>query len=325
MKRALLFLLALALLGTGLTGCGGTATATAPGSDTPSVVCTVFPLWDWTRNLLGDRAEARLLMDSGVDMHSFQPGVDDMVAIASCDLLIYVGGESDDWIADALAERTNPRQVALNLMEVLGEAALAEETVEGMQGPAEAENENDEHIWLSLGKARTLCAAIAEALCRLDPAGAESYRSNLSAYDGALAKLEADYASFSAALHEQTPDPYLIFADRFPFRYLTTELDLGYYAAFSGCSAETEASFETVAFLTGKAEALGVPAIFVTESPIPGVAETVVRSAGTPLEIKTLDSLQSVNRARIEAGATYLGIMEGNLETLRGVFRTEEG
>lgn len=315
-RRALALLLCLGLLALALAGCGNGGGSTATDDVKLSVVATIFPVWDWTRNVLGDDPagpELRLLLSDGVDMHSFQPGVEDLVTISSCDLLIYVGGESDQWIEDALAESVNPNQRALSLLEVLGDSALAEELREGMQG--EADGAPDEHIWLSPRFAETLTGAIAEALSALDPARSEVYRANAETYQAELVPLAERCAAIAGS-----PGGCLLVADRFPFRYLTEDCGLDYYAAFSGCSAETGASFETVTFLAERLEALGLRAVCVTESPVPGVAEAVLRAAGDArAEIVTLDSLQSVTREQIAAGTTYAAVMEGNLDVIERI------
>ncbi len=313
MRRALLCLVLAALL----CGCAGVSGAPAEGDGKLSVVATVFPLYDWTRNLLGasEAVELTLLLDSGVDMHSFQPGVDDLMRVASCDLLIYVGGESDDWIADALAESSNPRQRALNLLDILGDAALDEELREGMQG--EAEDTPDEHIWLSPRRAALLCRSIAAALSELDPAGAAAYEQNCAAYLEALGDLEEKCETIARLASETEPRPCLIVADRFPFRYLTEDCGLDYYAAFPGCSAETGASFETVRFLADQLDRRGGGLLFTTEAPIPGVAEAVARTANrADVRVLELDSMQSVTRRDVDGGETYLGVMERDLQIL---------
>ncbi|MCR4935444.1 MAG: metal ABC transporter substrate-binding protein [Oscillospiraceae bacterium] len=321
MRRALLCLVLAALL----CGCAGVSGAPAEGDGKLSVVATVFPLYDWTRNLLGasEDVELTLLLDGGVDMHSFQPGVDDLMRVASCDLLIYVGGESDDWIADALAASTKPRQRALNLLELLDAAALTEELREGMQG--EAEDTPDEHIWLSPRRAALLCRSIAAALSELDPAGAAAYEQTCASYLEALGELEADCAALARLAAEAEVRPCLVVADRFPFRYLTEDCGLDYYAAFPGCSAETGASFETVRFLARKLDERGGGLLFTTENPIPGVAETVARTAQTEdVQLLTLDSMQSVTHADVEGGETYLAVMRRNLDALTEAFGTKE-
>lgn len=313
MRRALLCLVLAALL----CGCALVPGAPAEGDGKLSVVATVFPLYDWTRNLLGasETVELTLLLDGGVDMHSFQPGVDDLMRVASCDLLIYVGGESDDWIADSLAASTKPRQRALNLLDILGDAALDEELREGMQG--EAEDTPDEHIWLSPRRAALLCRSIAAALSELDPAGAAAYEQNCAAYLEALGLLEAKCETIARLASETEPRPCLIVADRFPFRYLTEDCGLDYYAAFPGCSAETGASFETVRFLADQLDRRGGGLLFTTEAPIPGVADAVARTANrADVRVLELDSMQSVTRSDIAGGESYLGVMERNLDVL---------
>ena len=213
------------------------------------VVTTIFPIYDWVREIAGDtgNTEITLLLDSGVDLHSFQPSAQDILKVATCDLFIYVGGESDEWAEDALAEAVNPDMVVISLVEALGENAKAEEIVEGMQAEEEEEEgeegeeeeeEIDEHVWLSLRNAQVFTSAIADALAQKDPANADSYRANAEAYGAKLAALDAAYAgTVDSAAHKT-----LLFGDRFPFRYLTDDYGLTYYAAFAGCSAETEAS-----------------------------------------------------------------------------------
>lgn len=307
MKRLLSAVLAAVLLVSMLAGCGA-APAEEPGE--LKIVTTIFPLYDWTKNLLGDRADEvslTMLLDDGVDMHSFQPSVSDMITVSSCDLLIYVGGESDAWVADALKERANPDMIALNLMDVLGDRALQEELVEGMQG--EAEDAADEHIWLSLRNAEFLCAAIRDALIELDGEHSRAYEAAFAAYDTKLQQLDAEYASSldAAALHT------LIVADRFPFRYLVEDYGLDYYAAFSGCEAETEASFATVIFLAGKADELGVGNLCVIETSDGKLARTVNENTkNRDLNILTLHSMQG------DVGdGDYLSLMEQNLNVLK--------
>ena len=307
MKKTLVLFLAAALLLTSLGGCGS---APAKEEGKLHVVTTIFPLYDWTKNLLGEQADhirLTMLLDDGVDMHSFQPSVSDMITVSSCDLLIYVGGESDAWITDALTERANPNMIALNLMDVLGDRALEEELVEGMEG--EAEDVPDEHIWLSLKNAVILCAAIRDALIELDGEHSRSYEAAYAVYESRLRQLDADYraAVDGAALHT------LLFADRFPFRYLTEDYGLDYYAAFAGCEAETEASFATVIFLAGKADELGLKNVCVIETSDGKLARTVIENTkGGTLGVLTLHSMQGK-----VGGGDYLSLMEQNLTVLK--------
>ena len=287
------------------------------------VVTTIFPIYDWVREIAGDtgNTEITLLLDSGVDLHSFQPSAQDILKVATCDLFIYVGGESDEWAEDALAEAVNPDMVVISLVEALGENAKAEEIVEGMQAEEEEEEgeegeeeEIDEHVWLSLRNAQVFTSAIADALAQKDPANADSYRANAEAYGAKLAALDAAYAgAVDSAAHKT-----LLFGDRFPFRYLTDDYGLTYYAAFVGCSAETEASFGTVIFLAKKTDELQLPAVLTIEGKDHRIAETIIGStADKNRKLLTLNSMQGTTANDIEQGATYLKIMEDNLEVLK--------
>lgn len=329
MKRIITLLLAFTLLLGTLTGCGAPGNpgaADAAGEkddDSLKIVTTIFPEYDWVMNILGDKAgeaDVAMLLDNGVDLHSFQPASDDVMRIAQCDLFIYVGGESDEWVEDALKEATNENMITLNLLEVLGEKVKEEEVVEGMEAEEEGEEgeeegpEYDEHVWLSLKNTQILCDAIEEALAKLDPENADLYRANADAYKAELAALDAEYEK---AVEDATVKT-LLFGDRFPFRYLTDDYGLDYYAAFVGCSAETEASFETIVFLADKTEELKLPAIMKIEGNNPEIAETIrSNTAKKDQQILTLDSMQSTTSEDVKNGTTYLSVMRQNLEVLR--------
>ena len=292
-----------------------------------TIVAATFPLYDWTRQVLGDHsnAELTLLMDSGVDLHSFNPTAQDILRVASCDLFIYVGGESDEWVEDAQKHLINQDQIAVSLLETLGEAAKKEELVEGMQAEDhdhehdehdedddhdEDEAEYDEHVWLSLRNAQLFTQAIADALGQLDAENADAYQANAAAYIAKLQDLDARYADMRAQAAYDT----ILFGDRFPFRYLADDYDLHYYAAFSGCSAETEASFQTIVFLAGKTDELGLPAVLTIEGTDHRIAETIVQStADKNQQVLTVDSMQGTTAKAINDGVTYLGVMEKNL------------
>ena len=322
----LAFVLALSLLSV-----SGTASAEeAAAAPKKRIVTTIFPIYDWVMNVLGEQAEnaeVSMLLDNGVDLHSYQPTADDIVRISGCDLFIYVGGESDEWVRGALQEATNKNMTVINLIEALGDSVKEEELVEGMEHDhdheqeedhdhdAEAEEaEYDEHVWLSLKNAAVLCRAIAEALGQIDRENAACYTANAEAYTEKLNTLDAQYqaAVDAAALHT------LLFADRFPFRYLADDYGLDYYAAFAGCSAETEASFETIIFLAGKLDELGLPAVLQIESADGSIARTVVESTQSrDQQILTMDSMQSTTAKDVADGANYLSIMEKNLDVLK--------
>lgn len=301
----------------GLCACG----KEAKQEGTVRVVATIFPLYDWTKQVVGDTNEhvdVRLLLDRGVDMHSYQPSVDDIMLIADCDVFIYVGGESDAWVTDALRQATNKDMVVVNLMERLGDRAKTEETVEGMQADEDEHEdegeEYDEHIWLSLKNGVFCCEQIRDALCRADSAHADGYRTHTADYCEKLTALDDEYQKAVGASSAKT----LLFGDRFPFRYLVEDYGIRYYAAFAGCSAETEASFETIVFLANKVDELGLKNILVTESADGSVAATIRENTKTKNQtILTLDSMQSVTAENISSGTSYYKVMQDNLSILR--------
>lgn len=318
MKKILALLLALWIPAAVLSGCAPQDDSAA--SNKLNIVTTIFPAYDWVREILGaetDRAEITTLLDSGVDLHSYQPTVDDIVKISDCDLFLYVGGESDGWVDDALKNAPNKDRKVIRLLDVLGDSAKAEETVEGMQEEEhdhEEEAEYDEHIWLSLKNAQVLVAAISEALQETDPARKDAYAANAAAYAEKLSALDGEYRAAVDSGKYKT----LLFGDRFPFRYLADDYGLDYYAAFPGCSAETEASFETVSFLAGKMDALGLPCVLTIEGTQHKIAETIVQNtAQKNQQILTMDSMQAVTANDAASGVSYLSIMEKNLSVLK--------
>lgn len=256
-------------------------------------------------------------MDSGADLHSYQPSVKDIMDIASCDLFIYVGGESDSWVDETLEQTDRPGREVLSLLEVLGDAAKEEETVEGMETHGENDShgaEYDEHVWLSLKNAGIFCGAIAEKLAEIDPDHGEVYRENAKVYQGKLSSLDRQYQDVVDA----APQKLILFGDRFPFRYLVDDYGLSYYAAFAGCSAESEVSFQTVAFLAEKVDEKNLSSVLVIKGGDQKIAETICQNTRSGNEkILVMDSLQSTTGEEIQQGAAYLPIMEENLNVLK--------
>ena len=506
MKKMIPLFLVLTMAVGLLAGCGKKNAAETGESDSNklSVVTTIFPEYDWVKEILGDKAESTdltVLLDNGVDLHSYQPTADDIVKISDCDLFIYVGGESDGWVEDALKESTNKDMKVIDLLEVLGDSVKTEETVEGMQETEHAhdhskevstfedhevqdrslsdwagswqsaypfaldgtlddafaamaeegemtadeyktyyqngyktditnidiagdhiaftyedgkkvgsdykyigyyiqnwstgtkaamyrfeavdrtsgapvyiefndhmiesaapehfhirmsnesfdaivdpekswptffpadmtgedlcehmeghghdhdhEEEADEHVWLSLKNAKTLVRAISDALQELDPDNKDTYAANTSAYIEKLSALDGAYQSAVDGAARKT----VLFGDRFPFRYLVDDYSLSYYATFAGCSAESEASFETVSFLAKKVDELKLPCVLTIEGKNHKIAETIVENtAEKNQKILTMDSMQSTTSEDVANGTTYLSVMEQNLSMLK--------
>ncbi|ESL02845.1 ABC transporter, substrate-binding protein [Catonella morbi ATCC 51271] len=397
MKKRIMMLTAMAVMVCGIfAGCGKTQTETKSGSksvtssasstsskstvssastasetktdDTNkklSVVCTIFPEYDWIRELVGDKKdnyEITYLMDKGVDLHSYQPTAEDIAKIANCDLFVYVGGESDGWVKDALKESKNDKMQVVNLLEALGNNVKEEEVVEGMQeedehdhdhgkkedadhdhehkedadhdhdhkddadhdhdhdedGHHHDEVEYDEHVWLSLRNASSLVNELAARLQIIDPENKDYYAGTAAEYTSKLGDLDSRYLAAVKKAKNKT----VLFGDRFPFRYLVDDYGLKYYAAFVGCSAETEASFETVAFLAKKADELKLNNVLVIENSDQKIAKKIVETTkAKDQKIVEMNSMQSVTADQIADGATYLGIMEANLKALEAALK----
>ncbi len=409
MKKRVIMLTAMAVMVCGIfAGCGKTQTETKSGSksmtsatssttnkstasttsenktdDTNkklSVVCTIFPEYDWIRELVGDKKdnyEITYLMDKGVDLHSYQPTAEDIAKIANCDLFVYVGGESDGWVRDALKESKNDKMQVVNLLEALGNDVKEEEVVEGMQehdhdhehkedadhdhdhehkedtdhdhdhehkedadhdhdhehkedadhdhdhehkedadhdhDHHHDEKEYDEHVWLSLRNASSLVNGLASRLQVIDPENKDYYAGTAAEYTSKLGELDSKYLAAVKKAKKKT----VLFGDRFPFRYLVDDYGLKYYAAFVGCSAETEASFETVAFLAKKTDELKLNNIMVIENSDQKIAKKIAETTkAKDQKIVEMNSMQSVTADDIANGATYLSIMENNLKAL---------
>ena len=312
MKKYISIILAAAMSVCGLSACSQADSNQTTEKDEKQikVVTTIFPEYDWVREIAGDASDhvdLTMLLDNGVDLHSYQPTSEDIMKISDCDLFIYVGGESDAWIEDALKEAVNKDMKVINLLDVLGNSVKEEEVVEGMEAEEEEseeeseeeeEPEYDEHVWLSLKNAKVFCKAIADALSEIDKDHAETYQKN-----------EENYAATQKTL---------LFGDRFLFRYMVDDYGLDYYAAFVGCSAETEASFETITFLAGKVDELGLKNVMTIEKSDQKISKAIIENTKDKNQkILTLDSMQSATSDDVKAGTTYLSVMEDNLEVLK--------
>ena len=369
MKKILTILFSALFL---LSGCGMSQTPASQSSESTAnaeknqaakkiqVVTTIFPEYDWVREVVGnhgDSVELTLLTDQGTDLHSYQPTVDDLLKISNADLFLYVGGESDGWIQDALKNAANPQRKTLRMMDGLSDRLKEEELKEGMEADHDHDHDHeeadhdhedtdqsqedhdheeadhdhdheeadhdhedhedspeiDEHVWLSLQNAKIAVQSIADQLSALDPENAADYKKNAEEYIQQLSALDQKYESTLKSLPKNT----VVFGDRFPFRYLVEDYHLDYFAAFVGCSAETEASFQTIIFLANKVDELQLPAVFTIEGPDHRIAKSVVENTKAKNQkILQLNSMQSVTSAQIEQGIHYLSLMEDNLNQL---------
>ena len=322
-----------------------------------TVVATIYPQYAWLKEILGNRADSlglTLLIKNGMDLHSYKPSAQDIATIAQANMVVYVGGESDEWIEKALEATPNESRIQVNLMEALGDRVKEEEIVEGMQAeeehehhhhehgeeaeehehhhhehaeaheehhehaeahePHQEEVEHDEHVWLSLKNAEILVNALAQAVAKLDAPNANEYKANAAAYVAKIKELDESYSAAVAGTTRKT----VLFGDRFPFRYLVDDYGVKYYAAFVGCSAESEASFETVAFLANKMDSLALPAIFIIDGSDAKIANAILAASkkSKNAEVLTLNSMQSVRSNQMDS-LNYLEMMRENLEVLK--------
>ena len=298
-----------------LAGCA--SAQDSEGKDKINVICTVFPEYDWTREIIGESegVGVTLLADNGTDFHSYQPSTEDIVAISGCDILVYIGGESDKWVDDALKNAVNPDMKVIKLTEIAESELLGEpETLEEEHEEHEEEEHGfDEHIWLSLKNASLFCGAIAEALSSADTENADTYRKNAEEYISKLDKLDSDFEEKVQTAKRKT----VLFGDRFPFVYMMEDYDISYYAAFPGCSSETDAGFDTVVNLAKEMDRDSLPAVLTIEGSDCNIAEAIISNTKEKNQkILALDSMQTVSKKDIEGGKTYLSVMEKNIEVL---------
>ena len=316
-KRAFLcMILALLLL---LSACGqSTEEDTDP--DQLTVVATVFPAYDFAQAVGGDLADVQLL-PPGTESHSYEPTPADILAVQDCDLFIYLGGESDTWV-ETILESVELRGQTLRMVDCV--PLLEEETVEGMESYEEGHDHDhdeapglgevvgyDEHVWTSPKNAALITRAVGDKLAELDPANADTYAANSADYAAQIEDLDREFADFFAGVEDRT----MVFGDRFPLRYFAEEFGIDYYAAFPGCSTQTEPSAATIAFLTDKVREEHIPTVWYIEFSNHLVADSIAESAG--VKTAMFHTCHNVSADDLAAGATYVSLMEQNLETLR--------
>lgn len=303
-----------------LSGCGKTETAPADGeTDKLTVVATVFPAYDFARAVGGEAAEVSLLLPPGAESHSYEPTPADIMAVQQCDLFLYLGGESDTWV-ETILESVEPQGTTLRMIDCVD--LLEEETVEGMESHEDEHDHDeglglgevvgyDEHVWTAPRNAAQITRAIGAEMEALDPSNAAFYAANAADYAGQIEALDREFADFFAGVADRT----MVFGDRFPLRYFADEFDIPYYAAFPGCSTQTEPSAATIAFLTEKVREEGISTVWYIEFSNHLVAGSIAEAAGA--ETAMFHSCHNVSADDLAAGATYISLMTDNLETLR--------
>lgn len=283
-----------------------------------TIICTIYPQYDWIMNIVGDKTDIfdiSYLTQKGMDLHNYQPNIQDIAKLTECDLFVFVGGESDKWVQKAVSQAKNKSLKAFNMMEILADKVREEEFVEGMEhNHEEDEAEYDEHVWLSLKNAKIIVEKLSAQIAELDSANSKFYKSNAQSYIAKLDKLDKEYEQAVSSSKNKT----ILFGDRFPFRYLADDYGINYFAAFVGCSADTEASFETIAFLSKKVDELNLHTILTIEKSDKKIAETIKKNSKSKNQkILEMNSIQSVSAREIKNGTNYIELMEQNLSVLK--------
>ena len=352
LSSALAIVLASLLIATLLGGCtqqvkldaagGSGAAGNAAGGGKISIVATIFPQYDFARAIVGDKAELTMLLPPASESHSFEPTPADIVKIQNCDVFIYVGGESDDWVKGILDSMDTSKMRIITLIDCV--EAVEEELVEGMEAEDEgdggpgaaaepgtsgqgtsdtppsaapdsanttAEPEYDEHVWTSPRNAKLIVQKISDAVCAADPANASAYKANTTAYLSQLDDLDAKFQDVVDKSVRKT----IVLGDRFPFRYLADAYGLQYFAAFPGCSTESDASAKTVAFLIDKVNAEKIPVVFHIELSNQKMANTIAEATGA--KVLLLHACHNISKEDFQSGKGYLDLMAANVDALK--------
>lgn len=303
MKRILAALCAAALLA--LTGCAPAPASSSPaGKEKLTVYATLFPQYDFAREIAGDRAEVILLLPPGVESHSFEPTPADIAGISKSDLLLYTGDAMEPWAAKLIVGDLPDTVRAVDLSQ--GVALLAEEHEE--EGHA---HPFDPHIWTSPVNAMIMVRTVVSALCEADPEGAEAYRANGERYLAELESLDDEIRTIVS----QAKRRELVFGGRFAFHYFTAEYGLTAYSAYDSCSEETEPSAKAVSEVIGRVREDHLPVVYYEELTEPKVARSIAQETGAKLLL--LHSCHNLSKDELAAGESYLSLMKQNAQNLR--------
>lgn len=323
MKKFISFFIVLILIISTMTACSKNNAdliekeSSQESGDKLKIVTTIFPQYDFARQITKDKAEITMLLAPGVESHSYEPTPQDIIKIQKSDAFIYVGGESDEWVKEILNSMDTSKMAVINLMDCV--EPVKEEIVEGMEEEGEGEEhkegveeiEYDEHIWTSPRNAVLITNKIAEELSRIDSKNAEEYKKNAADYVKELQKLDKDFQSIVDNGKRKT----IAFGDRFPFRYFADAYGLSYTAAFPGCSTDTEPSAATIAYIIDKVKNEKLPVIYYIEFSNQKVADSISEATGAKALL--LHSCHNVSREELDKGVTYLDLMKKNAENLK--------
>jgi zinc transport system substrate-binding protein len=305
-------------MGTILVGCvqvgDATDTSSKATKNTINIVATIFPIYDFSRAIVGDKANLSMLVSAGTSIHSYDPSPTDIIKIQKADVFIYISGESDEWVDRVLGSMDISKKKIIKLMDCV--SVVEEETVEGMETEktneeSKEEIEYDEHIWTSTKNAVKMTNAISDTLCIVDSANAQIYKQNAKAYADEIEKVHAEIQN----IVDNSRVKMIIMGDKFPFRYFADEFGLEYRAAFNGCSSETEASANTIAYLIDAVKKNKISTVFYIELSNKNIAQAISEHTGA--KMLELNSCQNILKSDFEKGVTYVSIMKQNAQNLK--------
>lgn len=303
MKKALSIILCIVFL---LCLCSCNSSESENKNNKLKIVATIFPQYDFAREIAKDKADVKMLITPGTESHSFEPTTSDIMDINNCDIFIYTGGESDHWIDSLLKNINNPHMKIISLMDCID----IHENEEEHEHSHHNHSHIDEHVWTSPKNAMTIAEKIADVMCSCDPENSDYYKSNLSNYLRELNNLDESFTQIIQTAKRNT----FIFADRFPLTHFANEYSLSYTAAFSGCSEDTEPAAATVKMLIDKVKEENVPVIFKIELSSDAIANTIAKETGA--EVMTFYSCHNISKEDFDNGETYLSLMQKNAVSL---------
>lgn len=325
LNKKMFLLLSVIVIMAAFSACGKKADIAKNDNKKINVVATIFPEYDFLRQIAGDDINLTMLLSPGAESHSYEPTPKDILNVSESDLFVYVGGDSDAWVSGILDSMDQSKMKIVTLMDCVN--LVEEESVEGMEaehdeadatnktdatdGEKVEEPEMDEHVWTSPQNAILIVQKLCNELCEADPKNAEDYKKNTENYIKKLEKLDGEFKSVA----DNSVRKEIVVGDRFPFRYFVDAYGLNYYAAFPGCSTDTEASAATVAFLIDKIKEDKIPVVFHIELSNEQMSQSISSATGAKNEL--LNAVHNISRSDFEAGVTYIDLMEHNVEVLR--------
>lgn len=281
------------------------------------IVTTVFPPYDFAKQIAGDKADIKMLLPVGTETHHYDPTPSDMIAVKDCDVFIYIGGSNEEWTEKILSDTDREKVKVVKLIEHIDDlspsianSGHSHEGEEHSDEHGHNENDYDQHIWTSPKNAKIMLGAICDAICEADAENSESYRESKQKYENEITALQNDFK----AAADITGEKMLVFADKFPFTYFAKEFGFTCLAAFSSCSDESEPSAATVAMIIDEVKIHKIPAVFYLKFSSKKVADNICNETGA--EAYPLHTCHNVSKDEFEKGESYVSLMRQNLQSI---------